>query len=240
MNGVDVRVMGEYACFTRPEFKVERVSYPVMTPAAARGFLESIYWKPQIRYKILRIGIIELGTQTSILRNEISNRQTDKLDGIFVDNERQQRTSLILQDVVYRIQAHLELINGENNIGKHLDCARRRIDKGQYHHKPYLGCREFSAEFEMANDFQDKPNSNINISIGNMLYDTAYIEDEEWYRGHKDNRIEFWKHKGKDTRLAKGYTKRLFIEAQIKEGWLTWSENKFEEIMRLEGCHGIF
>ena len=80
-NIVDIKVWGDYACFTRPEFKVERVSYPVMTPSAARGILEAIYWKPQIRYRIQRIGILKLGTQWSLLRNEISSRQS--LNGLW-------------------------------------------------------------------------------------------------------------------------------------------------------------
>ena len=91
-NIVDIKVWGDYACFTRPEFKVERVSYPVITPSAARGVLEAIYWKPQIRYRVQRIGILEIGTQWSLLRNEISKRQSDSGGHLIVEDERQQRT----------------------------------------------------------------------------------------------------------------------------------------------------
>src|SRR5436309_2396620 len=104
---VSVRVWGKYACFTRPEFKVERVSYPVITPSAARGLLEAIFWRPEVRYEIRRIGILALGSQTTILRNEISERQGRS--PIVVEAKRQQRSSLVLKDVNYVIEAAVEL-----------------------------------------------------------------------------------------------------------------------------------
>lgn len=226
-NIVDIKVWGHYACFTRPEFKVERVSYPVMTPSAARGILEAIYWKPQIRYCIQRIGILKLGSQWSLLRNEISSRQSDQSKFLIADDQqqRQQRTSLVLQDIAYRIQAWIELRSGETNIGKHLDCFRRRAERGQYFHKPFLGCREFAAEFEWLGDNSNKdesfePDGNLNLHIGTMLFDTAYIENPEHYYKHKDNRLEFWRHENDQARGAKGYAKRLFFTAEIRNGWL--------------------
>lgn len=222
---VDIRVWGDYACFTRPEFKVERVSYLVMTPSAARGVLEAIYWKPQMRYRIRRIGILKIGTQWSLLRNEISSRQSDRRSSIFVEEDRQQRTSLILKDVAYRIQAWVELRNGCDNLGKHLDCFRRRAERGQYFHKPFLGCREFAADFEWLGDRSEDdktivPSPELNLPVGTMLLDTAYVEDEEFYKQHKEDQLEFWRHENDKAREAKGYAKRLFFNAEIKSGWL--------------------
>lgn len=246
MNGVDIRVWGDYACFTRAEFKVERVSYPVITPAAARGIVEAIYWKPQLRYRIRRIGILKLGTQTTILRNEISSRQseTPKKSSptnhyLVVENERQQRTSLVLRNVAYLIHAWIELRNGETNIGKHLDCLRRRIERGQCHHTPYLGCREFAAHFERADDGNDQPDLTLDLPIGTMLFDTAYIEDEERYMGNKDNRLEFWRHdRDHEPRIAKGFAKHLLFDAQVEKGWLNVPAEKYDELRRLEENHG--
>lgn len=247
MNGVDIKVWGDYACFTRPEFKVERVSYPVITPAAARGILEAIYWKPQIRYCIRWIGILRLGTQTTLLRNEISSRQseTPKKSSpaehyLIVEDERQQRTSLVLQDVSYRIKAWIELRNGETNVGKHLDCLRRRVEHGQCHHTPYLGCREFAAYFDRADDERDQPNPELHLPIGTMLLDTAYIEDEDWYQGNKENRLEFWRHdRDHESRIAKGFAKRVMFDAQVEKGWLKVPPEKYEDLRRLEENHGI-
>lgn len=246
MNGVDIKVWGDYACFTRPEFKVERVTYPVITPAAARGILEAIYWKPQIRYRIRRIGILELGAQTTLLRNEISSRQSEpprKISStehyLVVESDRQQRTSLVLQNVAYRIDAWIELRNGETNIGKHLDCLRRRADRGQCHHTPYLGCREFAANFDQADDARDQPSPNLDFPIGTMLFDTAYVEDEERYRRKKDNRLEFWRHDMEhEPRIAKGFAKRLMFDAKVERGWLKIPTQKYDELKRLEENHG--
>ncbi|MFH1079650.1 MAG: type I-C CRISPR-associated protein Cas5c [Pseudomonadota bacterium] len=249
MRVVDIKVWGEYACFTRPEFKVERVSYPVMTPSAARGVLEAIYWKPQIRYRIQRIGILQLGTHWSLLRNEISSRQSDRSECLIADDpqQRQQRTSLVLKDVVYRVQAWIEPRNGEVNIAKHLDCFRRRADKGQYFHKPFLGCREFAADAEWLGDKPDndksiKPDCNLNLLLGTMLYDTAYISNNEHYESekHKQDRLEFWRHENGEAYEAKGYAKRLFFNAEIKNGWLVEKDRTslpdsiYEEMKKLE------
>lgn len=254
-NIVDIKVWGDYACFTRPEFKVERVSYPVMTPSAARGILEAIYWKPQIRYRIERIGILQhprarkdtpMGTQWSLLRNEISSRQS--LNGnLIVDDDRQQRTSLVLQDVAYRIQAWIELRRGDTNIGKHLDCFRRRAENGQYFHKPFLGCREFAADFEWLGGKSDDESIvpiDMSLLIGTMLFDTAYIENPEHYKKHKEDRLLFLRHENDETHEVEGYAKRLFFNAEVKNGWLV-EKNKnslpdslYDERKKLEGGNG--
>jgi CRISPR-associated protein Cas5d len=247
MNGVDIKVWGDYACFTRPEFKVERVSYPVMTPSAARGILEAIYWKPQIRYRINRIGILELGTQWSLLRNELSSRQS--LNGrLVIDDDRQQRTSLVLKNVAYRIQAWIELRDGETNNGKHLDCFRRRAEHGQYFHKPFLGCREFAAEFEWLGGRKGDEEAirppGLSLPIGTMLFDTAYIENTEHHQKHKQDRLEFWRHEDGEAREAKGYARRLFFNAEVKNGWLVGKDRSslpdslHNELARLEARNG--
>ncbi len=247
-NIVDIKVWGYYACFTRPEFKVERVSYPVITPSAARGILEAIYWKPQMRYRIQRIGILKLGTQWSLLRNEISSRQS--LNGrLVVDDDRQQRTSLVLQDIAYRIQAWIELRSGETNLGKHLDCFRRRAERGQYFHKPFLGCREFAADFEWLGDRPEDDEEitppDLHLPIGTMLFDTAYIESIKHYEKHEEDRLEFWRHENDEAHEAKGYAKRLFFNAEVKNGWLvekdrnSWPDSLYDELRKMEAGDGI-
>lgn len=237
-NPVDIKVWGDYACFTRPEFKVERVSYPVMTPSAARGVLEAIYWKPQFRYRIQRIGVIEQGSQFALLRNEIKSRQSTRAEHLVSEVDRAQRTSLVLQNVCYRIVAWIDLRNGETNIGKHLECFRRRAERGECFHRPYLGCREFAADFELATD-ADQPDANLDLPVGTMLFDTAYIQDEKWYNDHAEDRLEFWRHDGDEPLAAKGYAERVFFHAHVEAGWLDVRQDKYDELDRLEACHGI-
>jgi len=245
VSPIDIKVWGEYACFTRPEFKVERVSYPVITPSAARGILEAIYWKPQFRYRVQAIGILKQGTQFALLRNEIKSRQSKtphnkspKDHYLLVDEDRAQRTSLILQNVCYRIIARIELCNDETNIGKHLDCFRRRAERGECYHRPYLGCREFVADFERASE-ADRPDDTLNQTIGTMLFDTAYIKNSDWYDRHPEDRLEFWHHDVQGPKEAKGYAERLFFNAEIKNGWLNVPQEKYDQLKRLEASNGI-
>jgi CRISPR-associated protein Cas5d len=276
---VDVKVWGDYACFTAPESKVERVSYPVMTPAAARGILEAIYWKPQFYYRVRSIGVLRFGTQWSLLRNELSSRQNKDAKGIgyarqvladpngqverpgkgktkaqtadeiarrqftLIDDDRQQRTSHILQDVAYRIKGWICLRPGENpaTLGKHLDCFRRKVKHGQCFQKPYLGCREFAADFAPAVEDRDVPDMDLYIPIGTMLFDTAYVEDRTWYEKHPQDRIEFWRQElgTAPPRIARGYAKRLFFHAEVERGWLNVPQAKYEALDKLEGRNGI-
>ena len=162
--GIRLQVSGNYACFTRPEMKVERVSYDVMTPSAARGILEAIHWKPAIRWVIDRIHVLKPIRFQSIRRNEIGHKapagkiksamragSTRRLH-ILVDEDRQQRAATVLVDVAYVIDAHFELTGAaglDDNEGKHLDIFNRRAAKGQCFHQPCLGTREFPAYFEL-------------------------------------------------------------------------------------------
>src|SRR5690606_11413899 len=140
--GVKVHCWGDLACFTRPEMKVERVSYDVITPSAARAILEAIYWKPEIPWCVDKIPVLRPIQFTSLRRNEVGTKVSatsanrarqsgaGKL-GIYVESERQQRASLILRDVSYVIEAHFRILNGADNPGKHLDQFNRRARNGQ-------------------------------------------------------------------------------------------------------------
>ena len=163
-QGVKLRVWGERACFTRPEMKVERVSYDVMTPSAARGILEAIHWKPAIAWRIERIRVLNPIRFETIRRNEVGSRipsasvkramnagSTEGL-ALYVDEDRQQRAATLLKDVAYVIEARLQLKDPSNPaepIGKHLDIFNRRAAKGQCFHRPCLGTREFAADFAL-------------------------------------------------------------------------------------------
>ncbi|MDX1918637.1 MAG: type I-C CRISPR-associated protein Cas5c [Candidatus Caenarcaniphilales bacterium] len=188
-----VKVSGDYACFTRPEMKVERVSYDVMTPSAARGVIEAILWKPAIRWVITQIDLLKPVRWDSFRRNEIANRAiipprelierggSAMLSTITIEEDRQQRASILLKDVAYVIHCHFEFSTqkGEDdNPVKFSEMFRRRLKKGQCHHQPYLGCREFSADFVEASP-EDFPNQEAileyyNRDLGYMLHDIDF------------------------------------------------------------------
>jgi CRISPR-associated protein Cas5d len=149
---VVVQVCGPAALFTRPELKVERVSYPVMTPPAARGVLEAIFWKPEMRYVILAIEVLKPVRQFTIRRNETHALVSvdDARRGRRVDTvaHRDQRNAVCLRDVAYRIHAHVVVTEqATKNVAAYRDQFRRRVQRGACFHQPYLGTREFSAEF---------------------------------------------------------------------------------------------
>jgi len=191
--GITLHVWGEYACFTRPEMKVERVSYDVMTPSAARGVLEAVHWKPAIRWIVDRITVLRKVRFESLRRNEVGHRIPASLAasamkrghgdlGLIVDDDRQQRASTLLRDVAYLIDAHFELTDKAgpaDNVGKHLDMARRRARAGQCFHRPYLGCREFAADFALVEGDSPEPSSALRgeRDLGWMLYDIDFAND---------------------------------------------------------------
>lgn len=162
--GIKLRVWGDYACFTRPEMKVERVSYDVITPSAARGILEAIHWKPAIRWVVDKIHVLRPIVFDNVRRNEVSSKipqinpdsaMRDKKPLYFLVDEgknRQQRAATLLRNVEYVIEAHFELTDKagpSDNVGKHLDTFNRRARNGQFFHQPCLGCREFPAFFAL-------------------------------------------------------------------------------------------
>jgi CRISPR-associated protein Cas5d len=197
--GVKLRVWGDYASFNRPEMKVERVSYDVMTPSAARGILEAIHWKPGMRWAVDAIHVLKPIRFTQVRRNEISGKIPTKGAlgnamngkpaelGIAVEEYRQQRAAMILRDVCYGIEAHIEIVrpdvgsNGkplDHPEAKHLEAFKRRAAKGQFFHQPYLGTREFPAYFELAEDFPPCPEELRGIhDLGLMLHDMEFKDD---------------------------------------------------------------
>lgn len=185
--GIRLRVSGAYACFTRPEMKVERVSYDVMTPSAARGILEAIHWKPGIRWVIDRIHVLNRIRFQSIRRNEVGSKisaakvksamNRGDLDGLglVVDADRQQRAATVLFDVAYVIEAHFgltPLAGPDDNEGKHLDIFNRRAARGQCFHQPCLGTREFAAAFDLLSADAPLPTAIPETrDLGFMLWD---------------------------------------------------------------------
>lgn len=153
-----LKVWGENACFTRPEMKVERVSYDVMTPSAARGVLEAILWKPAIRWQVEQIDVLKPIRWESVRRNEVGSVMSPRTPHLFVEDQRQQRAGLFLRDVGYTIHARFEMTDkadSEDTPIKYQEMFLRRAEKGQSFHRPYLGCREFAAHFEPV--FHDQP-----------------------------------------------------------------------------------
>lgn len=208
--GIKLKVWGERACFTRPEMKVERVSYDAMTPSAARGILEAIHWKPAIRWIVNRIHVLKPIRFESIRRNEVGHKisaqkakeamNAGRLDGLqyYVDkdNNRQQRAATLLREVAYVIEAHFELTPKaapEDTEAKHISMFKRRAESGQCFHQPCLGTREFAAHFELLDG--DPPPS-------------ALPPDQ------RDKDLGFMLH---DIDFAAGRTARFF-RAQLKDG----------------------
>ncbi|MBK5252110.1 MAG: type I-C CRISPR-associated protein Cas5 [Peptostreptococcaceae bacterium] len=190
--GIRIRVWGDWACFTRPEMKVERVSYDVMTPSAARGILEAIHWKPAISWVIDAIYVEKPVRFENIRRNEVESKVSaskvksvmngNEAKNFFIDinKERQQRASMILRDVSYIIEAHFEMTDkaGEDdNEGKHRDIFRRRAIGGKCFHRPYLGCREFPAMFEWVEEKSEIKTINESGDLGWMLFDIDFKND---------------------------------------------------------------
>ena len=190
--GITIRVWGEYALFTRPEMKVERVSYDIITPSAARGIIEAVYWKPGIRWVIDRIHVLNEPEFTNVRRNEVSEKiSTDKVQRVMngaqdvlylASNEiRQQRAAMVLKNVDYVIEAHFELLpeqaGPQDTVEKHYNMVLRRLRKGQYFSPPCLGTREFGAKVELIEDGQI-PQSNLQdrLDLGWMLYDMDFTD----------------------------------------------------------------
>lgn len=211
MKSYCLEVSGDFACFTRPEMKVERVSYDVITPSAARAVFESILWKPAIRWQVSKIEVLNPIKWINLRRNEVGcvmstrNAETAMKSGtgqlgLHIEDERQQRAGLFLRDVRYRIHAHFELrdpgfhksnyphlskrqVNADENaleqepVGavKFMTMFERRAAKGQCVNQPYLGCREFAAEFRLVDPTLPQPPAiQETRDLGFMLYDMDY------------------------------------------------------------------
>lgn len=190
MSAIEVRVTGPYACFTRPEMKVERVSYDVMTPSAAVGILEAVYWKPAVNWVIERVHVLRPIAFTSVRRNEVGKKIPPRtvqraMEGkeamlyIAASEEREQRAGLFLRDVDYVIEAHLEPASGRWDPAerdKHYGIALRRLARGQCFHTPWLGTRECPALVELIADPAQIPPSPLRgeQDLGWMFYGYDY------------------------------------------------------------------
>ena len=201
-----LEVWGDYACFTRPEMKVERVSYDVITPSAARAVFEAIFWKPAICWRVTKIEVLAPIKWISVRRNEVGKLMSPKKKQIFIEEDRQQRAGLFLQEVRYRLYAEQEYIHPDKrkmnsrsvseelidseehplwakdeNPGKYNAMFERRARKGQCFNQPYLGCREFSAHFRLI----DKPEMEAirpildSRELGFVLYDMDFSNEKD-------------------------------------------------------------
>ncbi len=186
---IQVEVWGDYACFSRPELRVERMSYDVPTPSAARGIIEAIFFHPGLKWKVDKIHIINEIKFTNIRRNELKSKiSADTVRSVMNGNGRAlylaaaqdiaQRAATILQDVHYVIEAHFEMTDRAapgDNPGKFQDIVKRRMERGQCYHTPYFGCREFPAYFRR---WPGGPIPTIpeTRDLGLMLYDLDYSD----------------------------------------------------------------
>jgi CRISPR-associated protein Cas5d len=207
---VRVKVTGDYACFTRPDLKVERMTYPCMTPSAARGVLDSILWKPEFQWYVRRIMVLNPVRFMSVKRNEINSKQGR--NPIVIEEKRAQRNSVLLRDVAYIIEASIFMNNAgdkrmyEKYVGmteKREGLFPRRVKKGQCWRRPYLGTREFAAEF-ISPEGNEQPIQET-IPIGSMLFDIFYDD--------------------------KGKPQPLFFEAVIRDGVLNCEVPENDQMM---------
>lgn len=223
-----LEVWGDMACFTRPELKVERVSYDVITPSAARAIFEAIFWKPAIHWQITKIEVLNPIKWTSIRRNEVGAVANTNKSAIYIEDNRQQKNSLLLKDVRYRIWAKMEFRSvskrkaegdlftrepgKDENPMKYYQMFERRASKGQCFNQPYLGTREFSASFRLINPTEENLPPAISAEeggtkdLGIMLYDMDFTDKKD--------------------------IQPMFYRPQLKEGVIIVPPLNSEEILR--------
>jgi CRISPR-associated protein Cas5d len=196
-----LRVRGEFAAFTRPELKAERVSYPVITPSAARGVLEAVLWKPAIRWRIERIKVLAPIIFASLRRNEVGSIAAaptraviaagGAYDNFYIEDRHQQRNTVALRDVDYVIEARIEMTaqaGPNDNKAKFVEMFHRRVDKGQHFHQPYLGCREMVGDVMPVDEHTPMPIADTR-DLGLMLWDIDFGTDS---KGKPRNRPIFF------------------------------------------------
>lgn len=203
-----LELTGDFACFTRPEMKVERVSYDVMTPSAARACFEAILWKPAIHWHIRKIEVLKPIRWINLRRNEVAsvvstrNVETAMKNGtgtlgLNIENDRQQRAGLFLRDVAYRVHADLEFIPERDSgahANKYYEMFERRANRGQCINQPYLGCREFAAHFRLVTDPATEPAPiDETRELGFMLYDLDFTQPADpaprFFRARLENGV---------------------------------------------------
>jgi CRISPR-associated protein Cas5d len=228
---VSVVVWGDFACFTRPEHKVERMSYDVMTPSAARGILEAIAWKPEFAWRVRRIHVLAPIRRASLVRNEVAGVASFRAakgwagdegrGGYDVAGDRRQRFSLVLRDVRYRIDADVHLHpHATDPVAKYESIFLRRVEKGQTFQRPYLGTREFAASFgpsngDVAIDLSD--------DLGRMLFDMRYVPDPE-------GPVTFRTHGREGPRWTKGRIEPVFFSARLERGMLEVPADLYQQV----------
>lgn len=207
--GFKIMVEGDYACFSRPELKVERVSYDVPTPGALEGMLKSVYWKPSIRYVLDKIIVFQAIDFVNIRRNEVKDKvllsavksQMNKKGGdpcIYTAESRSQRASMVLKNVKYGIEFHFELTGLRNDQetdaeNKHYNIIKRRLEKGQYFRTPCLGCSEFPVKrMELVEEFDGKLISREildmgDVDLGYMSYKVVFADGGRPVNGDWEN-----------------------------------------------------
>lgn len=225
---LQVKVWGDFACFTRPEFGVERVSYEVMTPSAARGVLEAIFWKPEFRWRVREIEVLRPIRRFSILRNEMNGIQSDRSarswasngGGYFADDDRAQRHTLCLRDVAYVIRADIELKpHAGDHPAKYRDQFRRRVKRGQCFNQPYLGTREFSAFFGPP-DENERP-IDVSDDLGLMLFDVDFATDAK-------GAVSYARHGTDGRQIVRGDAQPKFFQARLESGVLRVPREMYE------------
>lgn len=227
-----IEVWGDFALFTRPEMKVERVSYPVITPSACRAIFEAILWKPAIEWQIKRVEILSPIKWLSVRRNEVGTKLSTRnaqsmMNGkgkndyaIIIDDNRQQRASLLLKDVRYRIYADFEMTDKAGKADsrvKFVQMFERRAKKGQCFYQPYLGCREFSAHFEYIE--LDKNNQPLFKSVRNNITPIAENQD----MGYMLYDLDF---------SSVDDPQPMFFHAQMKDGIISIPDKNSHEVKR--------
>jgi CRISPR-associated protein Cas5d len=216
---LEVKVWGERACFTRPEMKVERVSYPMMTPSAARGVLEAIYWKPEFSWRVREIWVLKPIRHFSLVRNEVNRVQAVRggRGGYFADDDRAQRHTLGLRDVGYVIKADIVLKpHATTDPAGYRDQFRRRVERGQCFHRPYLGCREFVADFGPLEGTEEPVD--VEEDLGLMLLDQTFEVEP-------GGPVEWTTHDREGVRSVQGLSRPRLFPARLDHGVLRIPED---------------
>lgn len=220
MSDLVVEVWGEFASFNQPPFKVERVSYPIMTPSAARGVLESIFWRPEFEWRVREIWLLKPIRYISLLRNELQTKQSDRSarrwerqGGAYTaESDRSQRHTLALRDVHYIIRADMKLHeHATDPPAKYRAQFRRRVARGRCFQQPYLGTREFAAFFGEPSPEQ-KP-IDISMDLGRMIFDQRFEEDGK-------GPLRFWDHGADGRELSRGRATPIYFDARLEQGVL--------------------
>jgi CRISPR-associated protein Cas5d len=216
-NRISVKVWGNYACFTRPEFKAERYSYDVVTPSNARNILQAIYWKPNFNYQISHVDVLHPLKFINIKRNEVNSRQSERAAKSWqehkvyqTDDDRAQRNSRILVNPAYIIHAHIKRRDNQNPIDEFAQ-FQERVTKGKCYTQPFFGIREYAAFFEKPSG-DEKP-INLSKDLGLMLFDLAYHPT-------KDGPISYIDSSGETPQLIHAKVQPIFFDAKLERGTL--------------------